>query len=181
MRIKLMVSSILAASLLVFGVSSAVAAPGGNNSQQAGLVNVSTGDVALLNNVNAAVAANVLVTACDLTVGVAALALQQLADTGTTTCTSLAGPITIDQDQPGGGPGDNILGGGNNSNQVGLVNVSLGDVAILNNVNVGVAANVLVTACDLTVGAAILAVQGLADTGTTTCTSAAGPISLTQA
>ena len=180
MRIKVMVSSILAASLLVFGVSSAVAA-GGNNSQQAGLVNVSTGDVALLNNVNAAVAANVLVTACDLTVGVAALALQELADTGTTTCTSLAGPITIDQDQPGGGPGDHILGGGNNSSQVGLVNVSLGDVAILNNVNVGVAANVLVTACDLTVGAAILAVQGLADTGTTTCTSAAGPISLTQA
>jgi hypothetical protein len=177
MRIKLMVLSMLAASVLVFGVSSATAQ---NNSRQAGLVNVSTGDIALLNNVNVAVAANILLTLCDVTAAVAVLSLQQLADTGTTTCESAVGDITIDQDRPGGGPGDNILGGGNNSQQTGLINVSTGDIAILNNVNLAVAANLLVTACDLTVGAAILAVQHVADGGTTTCKSKVGDIILTQ-
>jgi hypothetical protein len=105
-----------------------------NNSQQNGLVNVSTGDVALLNNVNLGVAANVIANVC----------------------------------------------GGNNSQQAGLINVSLGDVSILNNVNVGVAANVLVNACDLTVAAAVLAVQGVGDTGQTVCTTAAGPVNIIQ-
>src|SRR5215212_1106994 len=53
-----------------------------NNSQQNGLVNVSTGDVALLNNVNLAVAANVIATVCDVTVPVAVLAQQVVADGG---------------------------------------------------------------------------------------------------
>jgi hypothetical protein len=61
-----------------------------------------------------------------------------------------------------------------------LVNVSLGDVAILNNLNLALAANVLVTACDLTVPVAILAVQAVGDAGTTVCTTAAGPINLQQ-
>jgi len=39
-----------------------------NNSQQNGLVNVSTGDIDLLNNVNLAVAANVIATVCDVDV-----------------------------------------------------------------------------------------------------------------
>jgi hypothetical protein len=61
-----------------------------------------------------------------------------------------------------------------------LINVSLGNVDILNNVNAAIAANVLVNACDLTVAAAVLAVQGVGDTGQTVCTTAAGPVSIVQ-
>jgi len=150
-----------------------------NNSRQAGLVNVSTGDVDLLNNVNLAVAANVLANVCDLTIGVAALAAQLVADGSETFCTGTTTPITIDQSTPGENPF--TPDGGNNSRQVGLVNVSLGNIAILNDVNAAVALNVLVNACDLTVGAAVLALQGLVDTGETTCTSTAGPILIEQA
>ena len=177
MRLKVLILTVLAASLLVVGVSSSGAA---NNSQQVGLVNVSTGDVDLLNNVNIAVAANVLVTLCDLTIPVAVLATQIVADDSTYDCEGLAEGITIDQAQPGDGAGT-PSGGGNNSNQAGLVNVSLGDVAILNDVNLALAANVLVTACDLTVPVAILAVQAVSDTSDYTCTSGAGPITIDQA
>jgi hypothetical protein len=168
---------ILASALMAAFSSTAMAA---NNSRQAGLVNVSTGDVALLNGVNLGVAANVIATVCDLTIPVAVLAQQIAVDGGETFCTGSAAPITIDQAQPGDGGGTPTLGG-NNSRQRGLVNVSLGDVAILNNVNIGVAANVLITACDLTVGAAVLAAQGIADVGPTTCESTAGPILIDQA
>ena len=149
-----------------------------NNSRQFGLVNVSTGDIELLNNVNLAVAANVIATVCDVTIPVAVLAAQVVADGGVTECEGSAAPITITQALPGenrpSGPG------GNNSRQVGLVNVSLGDVEILNNVNAGIAANVLVTVCDLTVPVAILAVQAVGDAGETFCTTTAGPISIDQ-
>jgi hypothetical protein len=146
-----------------------------NNSQQTGLVNVSTGDVALLNNVNLAVAANVIATVCGVTVPVAVLA-QQVVGTGSFTCTGTTDPITVTQATPGANPAP---AGGNNSNQDGLINVSLGDVDILNNVNVAVAANVLVTACGLTVPVAILAAQAVG-TAPYECTSDAGPINLTQ-
>jgi len=150
-----------------------------NSSRQFGLVNVSAGDVDVLNNVNLAVAANVVATVCNVTIPVAVLATQVVADPGTTFCGSDAGPITIEQALPGqnqpSGPG-----GGNSSQQAGLVNVSLGDVAILNNVNAAIAANVLVTACDLTVPVAILSVQGVLDGGQTTCQTAADPITITQ-
>jgi hypothetical protein len=150
-----------------------------NNSRQIGLVNVSTGDVALLNNVNLGVAANVIANVCDVTVPIAVLSTQIIADGGATFCQGTAAPITIEQavpgaNQPGGGAG------GNNSQQAGLVNVSLGNIDILNNVNVAIAANVLVNACDLTVAAAVLAVQGVLDGGQTGCTTDAGPISITQ-
>jgi hypothetical protein len=49
--------------------------------------------------VNAAIALNVLVTACDLTVPVAVLALQAVADVGETRCNTEAGEIVIDQAQ----------------------------------------------------------------------------------
>ena len=149
-----------------------------NNSRQIGLVNVSTGDVALLNNVNIAVAANVIATVCDVTIPVAVIATQVIGTDGATFCAGTADPITITQST---GNQPFTLGGGNNSRQAGLVNVSLGDVAILNNVNAGVAANVLVTACKLTVPVAVLSLQTLVDTGETTCTSAAGPIVIDQA
>src|SRR5918994_5812723 len=51
-----------------------------NNSRQVGLVNVSTGDIDLLNNVNLAVAANVIANVCDATIGVAVLAEQLIVD-----------------------------------------------------------------------------------------------------
>ena len=160
------------------GVSSSVAA---NNSNQTGLVNVSLGDVAPLNNVNLAVAANVLANVCGVQVPVAVLADQIVGPGGATYCDNTAREITIDQAQPGGGPGGDMLGGGNNSQQTGLINASIGDVAILNNLNLGVAANLLLNACGVTVPVAILSVQGVAGGGTTVCQSAAGPITLTQA
>jgi hypothetical protein len=175
-RIKQSVLALCMASLLALaGVSSSVAA---NNSRQIGLVNVSTGDVALLNNVNLAVAANVIATVCDVTVPVAVLSQQIVADGGATFCEGSAAPIDITQSLPGSGAGSPA--GGNNSHQNGLINVSLGDVDILNNVNLAVAANVLVTACDLTVPVAVLAVQAVGDTGTTFCTTDAGPITISQ-
>jgi hypothetical protein len=147
-----------------------------NSSRQFGLVNVSTGDVALLNNVNLAVAANVIATVCDVTIPVAVLATQVVVPGGATFCEGSAAPITIEQAVPGA---NRPSGGGNNSSQAGLINVSLGDVAILNNVNAGIAANVLVTACDLTVPVAILAVQAVGDTPAG-CTTTAGPIVIDQ-
>jgi hypothetical protein len=152
---------------------------GGNNSQQTGLVNVSVGDVAILNNVNLAVAANVAATICDVDVPVAVLAAQVFVDGSQTVCETVAGPLTVDQAQ--GGPGAGPTGGGNNSRQTGLVNVSLGDVAILNNVNLAVAANVAATICDLDVPVAVLATQVFVDGSQTMCETAAGPLTVSQA
>jgi len=151
-----------------------------NNSRQTGLVNVSAGDVALLNNVNLAVAANVIANLCGITVPVAVLATQVIGDGSETFCTINNEPITVDQ-AGGTEPDGPLVGGGNNSRQEGLVNVSLGDVAILNNVNVAVAANILVNACGLEVPIAILAVQGLGTAPETVCEIAAGPIIIDQA
>ena len=55
--------------------------------------------------------------------------------------------------------------------QVGLVNVSIGDVEILNDVSLGLAANVAAQICG--VQAAVLAQQFL-QTGEATCTSRSG-------
>jgi hypothetical protein len=91
---------------------------------------------------------------------IAVLAQQVIVDGSETFCNTVAGPIEIEQS------GENQpaeTGGGNNSRQAGLINVSLGNVAILNDVNAAVAANVLVTACGLDVTAAILAAQGVFD------------------
>src|SRR5438045_3583666 len=107
----------MASVLALAGVSSSVAA---NNSQQVGLVNVSTGDVALLNNVNLGVAANVIANVCDVTVPVAVLATQVIGTSGVTYCSGTTSPITITQALPGAG-GGSPSGGGNNSNQAGLV------------------------------------------------------------
>ena len=150
-----------------------------NESRQFGLVNVSTGDVELLNNVNLAVAAQVLATVCDVTIPVAVLATQVFGDGSETFCQGTAEEITIDQALPGENPASGP-GGGNQSRQAGLINVSLGDVAILNNVNAAVAANVLVAACDLTIPVAILAVQGVFDTGETTWETTAEGIFIDQ-
>jgi len=177
MRRKLL-PLILASALVVAAAPAALAQ---NESRQGGLVNVSTGDVDLLNNVNLAVAANVIATVCGVTVPVAVLATQVFVDGSQDFCSADTAPITITQAQPGDGAGTPNGGGGNNSRQSGLVNLSLGDVAVLNNLNLALAANVLVTVCGLTVPVAILAVQAVGDVSETMCTTTAGPIIFDQA
>jgi hypothetical protein len=168
------------AVVLSTAVAAVPAASAQNNSQQTGLVNVSLGDVSILNNVNLAVAANIAATVCDVNVPVAVLAQQFVADTAMTMCETSAGPLTVDQalNGPPGGGGPNA--GGNNSQQTGLINISLGDVNVLNNVNLAVAANVAATVCDLNIPVAILAVQAAIDAGTAVCQTTAGPLMVTQ-
>jgi hypothetical protein len=179
MRIKRTLMVLCSVSALALaGVSSSVAA---NNSHQTGLVNVSLGDVSLLNNVNLAVAANVAATVCDVSVPVSVLATQFVGDTGMTVCQTGAGPLTVDQAQNGaqnGGGGPSA--GGNNSQQAGLINLSLGDVNVLNNANIAVAANVAATVCDVTVPVALLSLQAVGDTATTLCHTTAGDLTATQ-
>ncbi|BBZ18359.1 hypothetical protein [Mycolicibacterium gadium] len=66
--------------------------------------------------------------------------------------------------------------------QDGLVNLAVGDVTILEDVNVGVAANVAAAICGLEVGPVnVLAESVDADGGTeTVCDVTGGPINLTQ-
>lgn len=69
------------------------------------------------------------------------------------------------------------------NNQNGLVNVGVGNVNILNNVNIGVAAQVAAQICGLKVGpVAVLGTAVDASGATSTvCMSAQGPVTLTQA
>jgi hypothetical protein len=71
----------------------------------------------------------------------------------------------------------------NNSQQTGLVNVSVGDVSVLDNARIGVAANVAATICGVNVGPVVLLAANTALTGAqnTVCTTDAGPVTLTQA
>src|SRR5215210_5511444 len=123
MRFRITMAVLVTAVTAVAGASPAAAQ---NNSNQNGLVNVSLGDVNLLNDVNLAVAANVAATVCNVAVPVAVLAQQVIANDGTFTCNTSAGPLTVDQAQ-NGPPTTQPGAGGNNSHQNGLVNVSLGD------------------------------------------------------
>jgi hypothetical protein len=67
-------------------------------------------------------------------------------------------------------------------NQDGLVNVAIGDISILNDANVGVAAQVAANICGVKVGP--VAVLGTAvDTSGTTrtvCTTDQGPVTISQ-
>src|SRR3954466_1601691 len=147
MRFRISTAVLVTALTAVVGVSPAAAA---NNSNQTGLVNISLGDVNLLNNVNLAVAANVAATVCGVNVPVSLLASQVIAGNLSTICDTSAGPLNVTQSQ--NGPRTTPPNaGGNNSNQSGLVNVSLGDVNVLNDANLAVAANVAATVCGLAV------------------------------
>ena len=101
----------------------------------------------------------------------------RVAGSGGYTCDTTTGPLSVTQALNGA---PFVGGGGNNSHQTGLVNVSTGDVSILNNVNLGVAANVAATLCGITVPVAVLAVQVLGPTGGFTCDTATGPLTVTQ-
>jgi hypothetical protein len=177
MTLRRSLASLLIVSLLA--VAAATSAPAQNNSRQTGLVNISLGNVDVLNNVNLAVAANVAATVCNVTVPVAVLAQQVVAQGGDYTCDTRAGDLVIDQ-ALNGARDTRPNAGGNNSRQTGLVNVSLGDVAILNDVNAAVAANIAVTACNLTIPIAVLATQIVALDGEYTCNTVAGPLEVTQ-
>ncbi len=70
----------------------------------------------------------------------------------------------------------------NNAVQDGLVNVAVGDVAILNDVNVGVAAQVAANICGVKVGPVAVLGAAVDRSGATrtVCTTDQGPINLTQ-
>jgi hypothetical protein len=178
-RAKRSIAALVAAmSFAGVGVVSATAA---NNSNQTGLVNVSLGDVNLLNNANLAVAANIAATVCGVNVPVSVLAQQVIAGGQSTICNTTAGPLNVTQAQ-NGPPTTPPNAGGNNSNQSGLVNVSLGDVNVLNNTNLAVAANVAATVCGVNIPVAVLASQLIAGNGiATVCQTATGPLTVAQA
>ena len=71
----------------------------------------------------------------------------------------------------------------NNSRQNGLVNVSVGDISVLDNANVGVAANVAAAVCGVNVGPVAVLAANTATTGTqhTVCTIGDQAVTLTQA
>jgi hypothetical protein len=73
-------------------------------------------------------------------------------------------------------------GAANNSRQNGLVNVSVGDVNILNNANIGIAANVAAAVCGVNVGPVAILAVNTAATGTqhTVCTIGDQAVNLTQ-
>lgn len=81
-----------------------------------------------------------------------------------------------------GGPLAESAAAQNNSNQSGLVNVSVGDVNVLNNARIGVAATVAATICGVNVGPVAVLAANTAATGTqnTVCDTASGPVTLTQ-
>jgi hypothetical protein len=66
--------------------------------------------------------------------------------------------------------------------QDGLINVAVGDVTILQDVNIGVAAQVAAQICGLKVGPVAVLGRAVDRSGTTTtvCNSAQGPVTLRQ-
>src|SRR5688572_33196288 len=101
-RTKFAACAACAAASLAFTAAPASAA---NNSNQVGLVNLSVGDVDVLNDVNLAVAANVAATICDLDVPIAVLAAQLIADGSETVRQPVAGPVGIEASRTAAGGG----------------------------------------------------------------------------
>jgi hypothetical protein len=101
-KVRRLFATITATAMMAF----AVAGPAGAQPvNQDGLVNVSVGDIEVLNDANVAVAANLAATLCDIDVGPVALALlgQAVAVDRSgrerTICQTEAGPVTIEQNQ----------------------------------------------------------------------------------
>src|SRR5947207_2519865 len=90
-------AAVLATAAL--SVGSAGPAAAANNSQQNGLVNVSIGDISLLNNARIGIAAGVAATICGVNVGPVAVLAANVDATGVqrTVCTTTSGPVTITQ------------------------------------------------------------------------------------
>jgi len=96
-RTKRLVSAWFAAALAACAI--AVPAFAANNSQQNGLVNVSVGDVSVLDNAHIGIAAQVAATICGVKVGPVAVLANQVDASGATqpVCTTSNGPVTITQ------------------------------------------------------------------------------------
>jgi hypothetical protein len=144
---------------------------------QQGLVNVNVGDVTLLENVAVGVAANLVAQVCGLQVGQVAVLANQVLRTGQQSDTVCE--ATVGEQQ-----GDITIVPGNDRRprqeprQEGLVNVNVGDVTILENVAVGVAANVIAQVCGVQVGqVAVLATQVMrtGQQSDTVCEATVGP------
>jgi hypothetical protein len=84
---------------VALGISVAGPAAAQNNSQQNGLVNVSTGNVSVLDNARIGVAAGVAATICGVSVGPVAVLAANVDATGVqqTVCNTASGPVTITQ------------------------------------------------------------------------------------
>jgi hypothetical protein len=87
------------AAMVTLALAAVVPAFAQNNSQQNGLVNVSVGNVSVLNNANIGVAANVAATICGVNVGPVAVLAANVDATGVqrTVCNTTNGPVTISQ------------------------------------------------------------------------------------
>jgi hypothetical protein len=164
---KKRVAAVLAVVALGVGAAGAPAASAQpQNVNQEGLVNVNVGDVTILENVGVGVAANVAANICGVQVNAAVLAQQVVVNDAApviceTGAQSAPVDLTITNPDPGGPPG----GGPQNVDQSGLVNVNVGDVTILRNVAVGVAANVAANVCGVQANVALLAAQEVVNTG----------------
>jgi hypothetical protein len=162
--------------LFITSLTGAGAAP---STVQDGLVNVAVGDVTILQDVNAAVGAQVVANVCNVAVGPVALLATQVDVTGTseTVCTANAAPVVISQNSGGPGGFDHPA----STRQNGLVNVAVGNVTLLQNVNVGVAAQAIANVCGVKVGPiAALANQLDAGQSETVCMAAGQPVIISQ-
>lgn len=99
LSIKRTGAALFATALLSVGI--ALPASAANNSRQNGLVNVSVGDVSLLDNANVGVAANVAAAVCGVNVGPVAILAVDTAATGTqhTVCSIGDQAVTLTQTQ----------------------------------------------------------------------------------
>lgn len=98
LSIRRISAAIAATAVLAVGIAGPAAAA--NNSQQNGLVNVSVGDISILDNANIGVAATVVASICGVSVGPVVVLAQEVDATSVTrtVCTTSAGPVTISQD-----------------------------------------------------------------------------------
>ena len=67
--------------------------------------------------------------------------------------------------------------------QNGLVNVAVGDVSVLDNANIGVAAQIAANLCGIKVGPVAVLARAVDRSGdtTTVCTTPTGPVTISQA
>ena len=147
------------------------------NQDQLGLVNVAVGDVTIARNVAVGVAAQVAANVCGLNVANVAILAALVAQNQETktVCTITQGdqtvPVTITPAQGNGGGN-----GSPNQRQAGLINVAVGDVTVLENVAVGLAAQLAANLCGVSVGnvAALAALVRQTQTTHTVCTITQG-------
>ena len=152
-RARYLVGSLLVGTAVVLAPMSPAQAQG-NQQDADGLVNVQVGDVTILENVAVAAAVAAVANICPSVnvSNIAALAneVDQRGGSSGAICRGTAdaatGPVRIKDNGNGGGNcGGN--GGGNQQDADGLVNVQVGDVTLLENVAIGLAAAAVANLC----------------------------------